>query len=494
MTPKGYSDQDALIKKIEDTIDTNHMLEYGDTILTGVSGGPDSVCMLDVLRKISPGRGYSIEVAHVNHNLRGDSSAADQEFVEEYCRRNDILLHCATIDVIAFSKEHKMGIEEAARFLRYEFFNRCKGWRNVKIAVAHHQQDQSETIFMNIIRGCGLDGIAGMDYVAGDIIRPLLDCTREEIDAYLSFHDIPYRIDQTNMELCADRNKVRLDVLPSLSRRFGRDVSYALCKTGILCRQDAEYLDEESSRIFSEIYVGGSISCELLANLKTAISSRVIRKFYETAKGNRQNLTYDQTLAVSGLIMKCKEGARACLSDGFTAVIIGRRLHMMKSSDYMELLESESNVRIWRESVQIPLAIPEERFETNIDLHIITKFVEKSCEVVYNAQTWCLPLERVSGAIWRYRMAGDWIRPNARSGRKTVKKFLTDIKVPHEAKERLVVLACGNEVLWMPGIAGSRYGCDEDSITDRMVRIDARPLSGSIIGNGCGIVHSSVKN
>lgn len=452
--------QDSLIRKVEDTIDTNHMLESGDAVLIGVSGGPDSMCLLDVFLKIAPVRGYRIEVAHVNHSLRGMHSMGDQDFTAGYCRQNDIIFHTSTIDVISFAKENTMGIEEAARHLRYRFFSECVSSRAMKVAVAHHQQDQSETILMNLIRGCGLDGLTGMAYCTGEIIRPLLDCTKEEIEGYLDFHKIPYRTDLSNMESCADRNRVRLSLIPFISSQFRRDVYSSVRKTGILCRRDSDYLDEEACRAFSEIYFDNAIHCDQLKFLKPAILSRVIRNFYETAKGNKQNLSFAQTEAVIHIINKEKEGSMASLSDGYSAAIFDQRLHIMRTADLDGILESKEKEKREKESIRIPLSIPGEKLEEDINLSISTKFVENSCEVVYNAQTWCFPYERVTEAVWRYRRTGDWIRPNPKSGTKTVRKFLTDNKIPSEAKSNLVVLADGAQILWIPGIGGSRTEMD----------------------------------
>lgn len=464
-------DNKLLIDKVAKTIDSNHLLDYGDRVLVGVSGGPDSMCLLDILQKLSIERCYSIEVAHVNHLLRGESSKSDQDFVESYCKKNSIQFYSCEINVNEFSKKNSMGIEEAARFVRYRYFNECAAGLDSKIAVAHHQQDQVETILMNLVRGCGLDGMTGIDYCAGNIIRPLLDCTRKEIDDYISFNEIPFCIDHTNNELCADRNKVRLELLPFFKKLFGRDISTAILKTRVLCDQDAAYLENVSKNLFLSSFNDGAIPCETLINMNVAISSRVIRHLYEAVKGDKKNLSFIQTESIMHIVKNKKEESAINLSDGLCAFISNQKLHIMKLNEYKKIVLQKTNVINDQKSIAIPLEIPIEHYEKKIKMFIFAKFVENPKEVDYNAMARCFSYETVKDAMWRYRKEGDWIQPNRNSGRKTIKKYFIDEKIPRDKRDSLLFLAKGPEVLWIPEYKGGQS--DMGSISEP-VDIDSK--------------------
>lgn len=444
------SDRDSLISKVKKTIDSNHLLDIGDRVLIGVSGGPDSMCLLHILKTLSVLRGYSIEAAHVNHSLRGDASLSDQAFVSDYCRTNGIPFHTCTVDVAGFSREHGMGIEEAARFVRYRYFQECVQNHPAKITVAHHRQDQVETILLNLIRGCGLDGMRGMEYISGNIIRPLLDCTREEIISYITTCGVPFRIDLTNGESCADRNRIRLDLVPYIDNLFGRDISSSILTTRLLCLQDADYLDRVSSQVFSTLTEGDSLPCDDSMDLSSAILSRVIRHLFEKAKGDRKNLTYRQTESILEMVAKRKEGAVIHLSDGMCATIRRQRLIIMTKARFEDHRRKSYEELCKGRAVQIPLRIPSEQVEEGIKMYICTKFVEKPAEVDYNAMARYFTAETVRDSVWRYRKEGDWIRPNRNSGKKTIRKYFIDEKVPRNERDALLLLAKGSEILWIP--------------------------------------------
>lgn len=471
----------SLIGKVQKTIDTHQLIEKGGRVLVGVSGGPDSMCLIDILMKLSVNSGYRIEVAHLNHSLRGDDSIADEKFVEDFCKTHDLVFHNKTIDIRTLSKVHGTGIEETARVARYAFFEECTAESKMRIAVAHHRQDQVETILLNLIRGCGLDGMAGMDFLNGRIIRPLLDCEKNVIMDYLSFYNIAFRTDRTNLESCADRNRIRLETIPMLDKEFGRNVSASILKTGILCRQDALYLDATAKSTFTSLLNVGegnspfdssfSMDCDRICQLDHAILSRVIRLLYESARGDRKNLTMTQTEAVIHLLAKTREKSSVSLSDGFCAGILNRRLHILSSQVFNAYLKEMKTTKETVSQVQISIVLPSDEYFGQIKRNIKIKYIENHDELDYNAFTWCFSEDILAGAVWRYRREGDLIRPNKRSGRKSLKKWMIDEKIPAGQRDELLLLARDNEILWIPGVWGIRY--EEDNGIADMVRIDA---------------------
>jgi tRNA(Ile)-lysidine synthase len=305
-----------------------------------------------------------------------------------------------------------------------------------------------------------------MDYLSGNIIRPFLDCKKEEIESYLSTNEIPYCIDSTNKETCADRNRVRLELLPSFQRLFGRNVSGSIIKTRDLCLQDADYLDGESSKLFLSLASEDSLPCGALCGLHPAMMSRVIRDLYENVKGDKNNLSLKQTESIIRITKKNRNGTSVDLSDGYCAVISKNRLFIKKQDAIHESLRLKAEAKDAAASICIPLVIPARRYEKEIGISVTTKFiddpqkilVENPDEVDYNAMTWYFPYENVKGCVWRFRKEGDWIRPNRNSGKKTLRKYLIDRKIPADGRDRLLLLAKGSEILWIPEIMKRRSG------------------------------------
>lgn len=475
--------QNTVIKKAVNTITSNKMLENGETLLVGVSAGSDSMCLLDVLLRLSVTHKYKIEVCHVNHSLRGEDSESDLEFIKNYCITRNIPFHCVTVDVLKHAKEHKTGIEEAARILRYDFFNKISQPRGLKIALAHHLQDQAETILLNIMRGSGTYGLAGIRAVSGNVIRPLLDCTKDEIDDYIKSFSIEYRVDKTNYEPCAERNKIRLQLIPYMNNLFERDITDSLIKTRSLCLEDDFFIEKEARKLLNsemqnidskDLPGSKGLPCSLLEGLDFALSSRIVRILYEKVRGNKKNLTLTQTKSLLKIAHDSMNGKSINLCDGFCAWIDNGRLVISMNAKRKELIAEKSNKKAkeysYIESFKVPFEVPS-RIDDKIFSYIIsTKFVENNADIVYNAMTWSFPPKMLEGAVWRSKREGDFIRPNSRSGSKPIKKFLTEKKISSEERSGMLFLAKGSEVLFIPNVSGS-YSNEFKNDKDALVSI-----------------------
>lgn len=203
-----------LLQQVERTICTHNLLQTTEKVLVALSGGADSVAMLLVLRRL----GYRVEALHCNFHLREEESNRDEHFVRQLCEKEGIKLFVRHFDTLAFSRKQKISIEMAARDLRYAWFEEMRRERNAScISVAHHQQDQAETLLLNLLRGSGIRGLAGIHYRNGHIIRPLLDINKEQITHFLKECQQDWMEDSTNQERDALRNRIRLDVLPLLN-------------------------------------------------------------------------------------------------------------------------------------------------------------------------------------------------------------------------------------------------------------------------------------
>lgn len=242
-----------LEQKIFDFVTKYKLVEDGDKIVLGVSGGPDSICMLDILHKVSKKINFKIVVAHINHGLR-ENAILDEKFVEEFCNQRDIEFFVKHADVAKESKEQKRGLEETGRIVRYDFFDEIseKVGGN-KIAIAHNENDNVETVIMNLLRGTGIRGLVGMEKKTKKYIRPLIETKRFEIEAYLAQNNIIARHDESNDENIYTRNKIRNLVLPYIEKEFNPNIVTAFSRLSEIAKEQEEYLDRVTCESYKKI-------------------------------------------------------------------------------------------------------------------------------------------------------------------------------------------------------------------------------------------------
>ena len=248
--------------------------------LLGLSGGRDSVVLLHLM--LAAGR-RDLIVCHLNHRLRGKDSDEDERFVRALAEKHDLACEIARVDVKALAKRKKLSIETAARDARHAFFRRMARKHGTKVVLlAHHAEDQAETILGNMLRGCGLEGLSGMSVETQlaeglTLLRPLLSLRRAQIDAYLLEHGLAYREDGSNASLEHRRNRLRHEALPMLAEIAGRDVVPILNRLGGLAQRDESYLDDLARRVLEEVRTrDGLHELELLREIDAAVLSRVL--------------------------------------------------------------------------------------------------------------------------------------------------------------------------------------------------------------------------
>ncbi len=242
----------TFLNKIRRTIASNKMLGKGDRVIAAVSGGPDSMCLLHVLKKLSAAVGFEIVAAHLNHNLRGAESNRDESFVRKSCLHLGINCRAGSADIKAIGKRDKVSLEEAGRVERYRFLNGLlKREAFNKIALGHHKDDLAETVLMNLLRGTGPDGLKGIDPVRGNLIRPLIDVSRSEIVAWLRESSVKYCIDGSNDNNTFRRNSIRNELLPKLIAEYNPSLPDALVRLASAARLDDEFFREIVERILA---------------------------------------------------------------------------------------------------------------------------------------------------------------------------------------------------------------------------------------------------
>lgn len=300
-----------LIDKVEKMIKEEKLIESGDRIVVGVSGGPDSICLLHALEQIQKrGLDFEIFVAHINHMIRGNA-ILDEEYVENYCQERAIPVFIKRISILEIAEKEKIGIEEAGRNARYQFFDEVKEKVNAnKIATAHNANDNAETVIMNIIRGCGIDGLKGIERKTGKLIRPLIDIPREEIEEYCLQNELKPRKDESNDELIYQRNKVRNVMIPYVQREFNLNFVGTLNRLSQIAKEEADYIEEKVKNQY-EIIVKkeekGKIELDLkeFNLLETVIKKRILRYTIYRVLGNVRGIG---TIHIEDVLALCEKG------------------------------------------------------------------------------------------------------------------------------------------------------------------------------------------
>ena len=268
-------------KKVLETIKKFRLIENGDKLVLGVSGGPDSIAMLNILNEIKNDEkinlDYEIVVAHINHMIR-EEAKEDELYVKGYCEKNKIEFYSKSIDVKKLANTNKIGTEEAGRNVRYEFFNEIlEKTHSNKIAIAHNKNDSAETIIMNIIRGSGISGLKGIEAKRGLYIRPLIQCERKEIENYCNEYNLNPRIDKTNFENEYTRNKIRNIVIPYVKKEFNPNIVNTLERLSDLVKEEEDYIEKQVINTYNNILIEEKDKEILLDLKKFNIQEKVIK-------------------------------------------------------------------------------------------------------------------------------------------------------------------------------------------------------------------------
>ena len=464
-------------QKVIDYIKLNNMLSHGDGAAVGVSGGADSMCLLNILISLKEELDLKLLALHVNHGIRGASADADEHFVEAFCVQKGIDFKAIHADVPAMAKEEGLTEEEAGRNLRYESFEKaCLESGFQKIAVAHNSDDNAETVLFNIARGSGISGLRGIAPVRslGDltVIRPILCCSRKEIEDYLGKKGIEYRTDETNLTGEYSRNIVRNRILPMFKEEINAGVSGHIAELAAQAAELEEFVGEatedalkkaEEDGLLSVTYnetgeaVRIDIDVNTLTAMKRALKNAVIRRLTGRIAGRLKDIESVHIKSAEGLL-GASVGKRIDLPYG----VVVRR-------DYTSLIfekniNNAKGLRDVDKPVFSQIAIDTGAFPLEYDLPNGKKAVltlipcEKNLNIPRNDYTKFFDYDKIKGNIeFRTRREGDYLLIKGISGtdgelhRKSLKTALIDMKIPAECRDELVLLAEGDHVLWIVG-------------------------------------------
>ena len=286
------------------------LIKDGDKIVVGVSGGPDSICMLDMMRELKEKNiiNFEIYVAHINHMIRKEA-IDDEKYVQNYCKTHNIKFFVKRVDVQQIANDKKIGTEEAGRKVRYDFFEEVlKETGSNKIDIAHNKNDKIETIIMNMLRGSGLSGLKGIEKIRDDkYIRPLIECEREEIEKYCEEKKLYPRIDKTNFENEYTRNKIRNVVIPYIKKEFNPNIIQTLSRLSEVATAESNYIDSQTQKIYEKILIAKS-NKEIVINLKefntqeNVIQKRLILKVIKQIMGSTDRI---EKIHIEDIIKLC---------------------------------------------------------------------------------------------------------------------------------------------------------------------------------------------
>ena len=319
-----------IINIVKNNIVENSLVKKGDKIVVAVSGGPDSMCLLDTLYRLKDELEFSILVAHVNHGIRIESDL-EKEYVEKYCKERNIPFFYLKVDVPKLSKEKKISEETCGRMVRYDFFEKVRQENNADlIAVAHNLNDNIETILLNQIRGCGLKGLIGMDFKFNNIIRPLLTIEKKDILVYNNELELHPCFDKTNEEDIYLRNKIRLQLIPYL-KELNHNFVTNISRMRNILKEDNDFIEEYTNIVFDKVIIkidNSKIVFDFskFMNEHKSIQKRIIRKIIEKKISNLDGIENIHVLDIIKLLNNNIKGKKYIIGNKFTIEIIKKNI------------------------------------------------------------------------------------------------------------------------------------------------------------------------
>ena len=411
------------------------LIEQNDKILVGFSGGADSVFLLSFLKKFQKKFNLSLVAVHLNHNLRGKEADADEAFCRKYCAEQKIPIIVKKKNVKAFAKKNKLSLEEAGREIRYKLFNEVAAKEQcTKIATAHHQSDNTETVFLNLIKGSGLNGAAGIPAKRGNIIRPLLGVTKDEILSYLKNKKILFQIDSSNEQNDFQRNYLRNKIVKNLKEEINPKLDEKIFNFSLAVKDVLNFLDSILEESLKLIQFDKKGECKIPLSLFEAKHLFLQKAIIANALGKIVVVNAHSIEGVLGLLNK-KIGATFQLSDNLIALRDRSFISIKKRQK-----EIDKEIFIGKDETKSVQG-------TTITLKEVSKksliFSSDPGVEYLSAENLSFPL-----SIRKWKNA-DSFYPFGHSKPKRVSKFLTDLKLTIEEKENQLLLLNKSEIVWV---------------------------------------------
>jgi tRNA(Ile)-lysidine synthase len=395
----------SLLTSVPKTIADHRLIEQDSLVLIAVSGGPDSTALLHALHSL----GYLVQAAHLHHGIRGQEADEDAAYVQALCEKLSVPFHLGQRDVPKLREEERLSVQQAARHARYEFLTKvaCEVHADV-IATAHTQDDRIETVLLNILRGTGVEGLKGIPYRRGHFIRPLLDTSRADVEAYCEEHDLSPRRDSSNLSPAYARNNVRSELIPYLERRYNESVKSALLRLSLIASAESDYLANIARGWLSQ---NPTMPVADLAALPEALQRRVLREWIRGQRGEElANITHETI-----------EGLREGLGGPFVLTLPGG-----------DWVASSDGVHLRLDRIEHLEEIPATEVPISLPAHL--RFFDWEVEVAGDGGNW-----DVGSLCVRNWREGDRIR--LPGGTRKLQDIFTDAKTPRKERHTWPIIA-----------------------------------------------------
>lgn len=430
-----------MICKVRETFARYNMPVNGKRVIVALSGGADSMALLYALCELKDEYGMAVEACHVNHGIRGEDADRDENFVKAECEKLDVILHTFHFDVPSLAKERGLGLEECGRQVRYEAF---ASLGECLVATAHTLSDRCETLLLNETRGASLKGICSIPAVRGNIIRPLIGCTREEIEEYCSLNSIPFVTDGTNFDDVYSRNRIRLNVIPEL-KKINPSFEKAVSRLVESANEDEDFFREMTENVFEKATTENGYNADVINAQHPSLRKRVLYKIINAEADVKPELVH---LKMVEDILK-----------GGTVQIIGDTVISVRNS-VMVINPQSEEAEEWEYDFS--------SLEASFGKRIIkaTAFNKNDLPLKQFVHKTVLDYDAVAGkCVLRNRRAGDRIRLAGSSCTKTLKKLFNEKHL--ENRNSLMILADDEGILWV-----EKLGCaDRAKITEKTEKI-----------------------
>lgn len=424
-----------MIDKIKKHIKENNLIEDGENIVIGFSGGPDSVLLLYTLNELRKEYGYNLLAVHINHQLRGEEAVKDEEFSKDFS--NSIGVKCISfhMDVSGYAKEHKISVEDAGRRIRYEKFHEVleEEFGKGVIAVGHHKNDDAETILINLIRGAGGAGLSGISSKSNNIVRPLIDITKGEILEFLKENKIPYVEDKTNFENDYLRNKIRNVIIPYIENEINENFIDSLTRSSKIIESNEDFLEDYVSNLnlISHERNYYKLNCKDFEKHHIAIQRKLILKAYESIKGDRKDISFTNVESIRKIIIQ----------NSGEFYINNFLLYMAYGYLYL----------IFKDEKKQEEFIIKEKGKYNFRDFIIKVDIVENKNIKVQRKEAIFPKEFLEeGIVVRSRKPGDKIK--LKNFTKKVKDIFIDSKVPKHLRDEIPILQYKDDIIWIAGL------------------------------------------
>lgn len=443
------------IKAVLNNNEKYNLFQPNDTIVVGISGGADSVCLLDILHKISVNYNYNFNLilAHINHGIRGETAKRDEDFVEEIAMKYGYDFVCKHVDVPKFAKDNKLSEEEAGRQIRYSFFEELAG-NNRKIATAHNQNDNAETLLMRFMRGTGLNGLCGIDFKRDNIIRPILNISRADIEKYIEENNLTHITDETNFVPIYTRNKIRLNLIPEIQNTYNPNFVETVNTNIESYKEDNSFLEEFTQEKYKSLCEKHdfyySIDLYYFNKLHNAIKRRLLilalNDFANTINVNI-NIHSKHIEAICAIALADKNGM----------IQVSENISAKKVYDKLHIIVKQRNVI--QENQEINILNIEDNLNKEFSFNgydFFAEIIEENEKVINTPNCIHIPVEYLPTLVMRTKRTGDMFNFDGENHTKLTKHMITK-KIPLEIRSTLPIVCSGNEVFWVVGYSSTRY-------------------------------------